>query len=133
MSSILADVIGGERQENHVIVAANNTDTQVFIVPWFTANKVGILEKLVISNQHASTEAIVKFFDEDITTSGTSGTNKPSARGTAAAPIMPWINVPAGTQIWLGYNECPNVRLQGGLSCQVTSNPVHIYAQVVVT
>jgi hypothetical protein len=128
---IYNDVIGAERQENFVNVGTANTPTQVILVPWSAANKQGILEKVVISNQNASA-AIVKFFDEDVTTSGTSGTNKPSARGTAAAPIHPWINVPAGTQVFIGENECANIRLQGGLAAEATQTTVQIYAQVIV-
>lgn len=121
-----------ERQENFVNVSAANVNTQVILVPWTAANKQGILEKLVICNNNVGA-AVVKFFDEDIVSTGVSGTNKPTARGTAAAPaILPWIPLAIGEKLVLGENECPNIRIQGGLACQSTVTDVHIYAQVVV-
>lgn len=132
MSNVYNDVIGGERQENFVNVSAANINTQIILVPWSAANKQGILEKLIITNNNAGA-AVVKFFDEDIVTTGTSGTNKPPARGTAALPtIMPNIPLAIGEKLILGANECPNVRIQGGLACQATVTDVHIFAQVIV-
>lgn len=131
----LFEELGGEceRQSNCVIVTAANTDTQVIRPPWTApANKYGVLEMLIISNQHATLDALVKFFDAEEVTSGTPGTTLPPDRGTAAAPLIPWFNVAAGTQIVLDKNSCPNIQLLSGLSVQCTNQPVQIYAQIVV-
>lgn len=122
-----------ERQRATVVVTDANQDTQVILVPWTAPiNKQGVLEKLIISNQHATDEALIKFFDADVVTSGTPGTTLPPVRGTAAAPVMPWWNLLAGTQIVLDIDTCPNIQLLSGLAVQVTNQPVHIYAQILV-
>lgn len=131
----LFEELGGEceRQGNSVIITAANTDTQIIRPPWtLPAAKSAVLEMLIVSNQNTTTEAIVKLFDAELVTAGTPGVTIPPVRGTAAAPLLPFINVPANTQVWVGKNECPNIPILGGLACQVTQQPVHIYAQVVV-
>ena len=127
--------LGGkcERQRNTVVITDANQDVQVIRVPWSAPlNKQGVLEKLIISNQHASAEALIKFFDSDEITTGTPGSTLPPVRGTAAAPLIPWFNLAAGTQLVLDSDSCPNVQLLSGLSVQVTQQPVQIYAQILV-
>ena len=127
--------LGGrcERQKNTVVITSANTDTQIIRVPWTAPiNKQGVLEKLIISNQHATDEALIKLFDAELVTSGTPGTTLPPVRGTAAAPLIPWFNLAAGTQLVLDADSCPNVDILSGLACQVTNQPVHIYAQILV-
>jgi hypothetical protein len=120
-----------ERQTNTVIVTATNTDTQVIRVPWTApANKSGILESLFISNQAADT--IVKIFDAELITTGTPGTTLPPVRGTAAAPLLPWINVLASSQFVLDKQTCPNIPVLSGIAVQVTTQPVHIFASILV-
>jgi hypothetical protein len=125
----LREDYGGEVQEKTTIITAANTNTQLFLVPWVPpAIKQGVLEMLVISNQQAVNEAIVKIWDQDITSSGT----VPPARGAVATPLIPPINVPAGTQVWLGIGSCPNIKILAGLTAQSTQDTVTIYAQAVV-
>lgn len=122
-----------ERQKNMVIVTSANTDTQIVRVPWSPpANKQGQLELLIISNQHAANSALIKLFDAELVTSGTPGSTLPPVRGTAAAPLIPYFNLAAGSQIVLDKNSCPNVDILSGLACQVTEQPIQIYAQVIV-
>ncbi len=130
----LFEELGGEceRQWNTAIVTVANTDTQVIRAPWtLPAGKQAILELLQMSNQNAA-GTIVKFFDAELVTAGTPGVTIPPVRGTAAAPLLPWYNVGANAQLNLGKNDCPNITILGGLACQVTQVPVHIYAQIVV-
>lgn len=131
----LIEELGGEceRQYNSVIVTVANTDTQVIRPSWTApANKYGVLELIIVSNQHASADTLIKFFDSEIVTSGTPGVTLPPVRGTAAAPLIPWFNLAAGSQMILDKNSCPNITLLGGLSVQTTQQPVHIYAQIIV-
>jgi len=131
----LFEELGGEceRQYGNVIVTDANTDTQVIRPPWTApANKFGILELIIVSNQHASAETLIKFFDSELVTSGTPGTTLPPVIGTAAAPLIPWFNLAAGSQLILDKNSCPNIPILGGLSVQTTQQPVHVYAQIVV-
>ena len=131
----LWDELGGEceRQRNSIIVTDANTDTQIIRVPWSApANKQGMLEKLIISNQHAANETLIKLFDAEVITSGTPGTTLPPVRGTAAAPLIPWLNLAAGTQLAFDVDTCPNVEILSGLAVQTTEQPVYIYAQILV-
>lgn len=78
-------------------------------------NAYGILEKMIISNQN-SAAAILLIHDEDIVSTGT----KPPARGSAANPIIPPINVAPGAQVILGNDLCPNVDFHAGFVAQST-------------
>lgn len=125
----LKEDYGGEVQEKTTIITGANADTQLFLVPWVPpAVKQGVLMKLAISNQQAANEAIVKIWDEDITSTGT----VPPARGAAATPLIPPINVPAGTQVWIGELDCPNIKILAGLTAQSTQTTVTVYVQAVV-
>lgn len=129
----LREDYAGELQEKTTIITNANTDTQIFLVPWTPPfNKQGVLEAIAISNQQASAAAVVKIWDADITSGLVAGTTKPAARGSAAAPLLPPINVPAGTQVWIGVGSCPNIKIAGGLAAQATQTTVTVYAQVVV-
>jgi hypothetical protein len=131
----LFEELGGEceRQYKTVILTTTNTDSQIILVPWTPpANKQAILECLHVSNTTAGA-GIVKLFDADVTTGGAApSATKPSYIGSAAAPILPWYNVGANANLILDVNSCPHITLQGGLACQVTVQPTHIFASIVV-
>ena len=122
-----------ERQTKTTILTATNTDSQVILVPWSApANKQGILEQLHVSNTTAGA-GVIKLFDADITTGGAApSATKPTYVGSAAAPILPWYNFAANGNIILDQNSCPHIPLIGGLACQVTVQPVHLFASILV-
>src|SRR5215510_944213 len=122
-----------ERQTKFVNLTNVNTDSQVILVPWTApANKQAILEQLHMSNTTGGA-GIVKFFDADITTGGAPpSATKPTYVGTAAAPIIPWYNLAANGTLVLGEDSCPHIPLIGGLACQVTVQPTHIFASIIV-
>lgn len=126
--SLLSQVPGLERQIPPPIQMAS-TPTQILMIPWTPpANANGWLEKLVISNQNVGA-ATLNIWDADITSAGT----VPTARGSNALPIIPTINIASGAQVFLGYDLCPNIDIQGGLVGQASvATGVWVLAQVVL-
>lgn len=109
-------------------ISVGASATQICLIPWTApANANGWLEKLVISNQNVS-NATLNIWDADITSSGT----VPTARGSNTAPLIPTFNIAAGTQVYLGYDLCPNIDIQAGLVGQASQTTVWVQAQIVI-
>lgn len=114
-----------EPRQRTVVGAAANTEFQVFTVPYPLADgrAKAILRRIRIFNSTASA-MVVKFWDEDIdgTLTGT------PQRGTNAAPIIPFINVAASSDVEIIFEGEANF-CQYGLACETTQNAAHIQCE----
>lgn len=129
LDGLLSQYPNAERKTPPPTRITVTTATQVMMVSWQPpAQSYGVLEKLVISNQNAGA-GTVALHDADITSTGTAGVTKPPVRGSAANPIVPTINIAANSQLYLGFDNCPNVKIIGGLVATLSVQPMEIYAQ----
>ena len=103
-------------------ISSTTTDTQIFTSPW-RIRKRYIIEKMVISNESASTN-LVKFFDDDL-----SDATSPSRGDHTNAPLIE-IYVPPTTTLFLTKDDLPFEFYQGGLVGYGSASPAQIVVEV---
>lgn len=111
-------------RETYTAVLTTTNDTQVCKAPWMNSKNGTLrLKKLIITNAHATADATVTFWDQDLDSA------TPGSYGSNAAGLLTLV-VGAANLLVLGENECPEIQFIAGIAADTNTNNLHITAEV---
>jgi hypothetical protein len=93
-------------------IIAANTDTQIFTAPWRVRRRY-FMKSMVLTNEDLTNDALVKFYDDDLS-SGTPPIRGNSASDATAAPLLEfWVK--AKTTLILDEKSIPREYFCSGM------------------
>ena len=117
-------------RETYTAVLSTTNDTQVCKAPWMNSKNGTLrLKKLIITNAHATADATVVFWDQDLDSA------TPGSYGSNAAELLTLVvggidSVGAANPLILSEDQCPSIQFIAGIAADTNSTTVHITAEV---
>ena len=103
-------------RETYTAVLSTTNDTQVCKAPWMNSKNGTLrLKKLIITNAHATADATVVFWDQDLD-SATPGSYGSNAAGLLTLVVGGIDSVGAANPLILSEDQCPSIQFIAGIA-----------------
>jgi hypothetical protein len=117
-------------RETYTAVLSTTNDTQVCKAPWMNSKNGTLrLKKLIITNSHATADATVVLWDQDLD-SATPGSYGSNSAGLLTLLVGGIDSVGAANPLILGEDECPNIQFVAGIAADTDQTTVRITVEV---
>lgn len=117
-------------RETYTATVSTTDDTQVCKAPWMNSKNGTLrLKKLIITNKHATADATVTFWDQDLdsTTPGSYGSNTAGLLSLLVGGID---SIGVANPLVLSEDECPNIQFIAGIAVDTDNTTLSITVEV---
>jgi hypothetical protein len=117
-------------RETYTVTVSTTNDTQLCKAPWMNSKNGTLrLKKLIITNKHATADATVTFWDQDLdsTTPGSYGSNSAGLLSVVVGGID---SIGSANPLILSELQCPNIQFIAGIAVDTDNTTLSVTAEV---